>query len=56
MDIQEKTRQLIDDLKAVCKSKGLGNDGNEYKIIVQIFLYKFLCDKFAHAVKQINDK
>lgn len=56
MDIQENTRQLIDDLKAVCKSKGLGNDGNEYKIIVQIFLYKFLCDKFAHAVKQIDDK
>ncbi len=56
MDIQEKTRQLIDDLKAVCKNKGLGNDGNEYKIIVQIFLYKFLCDKFAHAVKQINDR
>lgn len=56
MDIQENTRQLIDNLKAVCKSKGLGNDGNEYKIIVQVFLYKFLCDKFAHAVKQINDK
>lgn len=56
MDIQEKTRKLIDDLKAVCKSKGLGNDGNEYKIIVQVFLYKFLCDKFAHAVKQINSK
>ena len=56
MNIQENTRQLIDNLKAVCKSKGLGNDGNEYKIIVQVFLYKFLCDKFAHAVKQINDK
>ena len=56
MDIQENTRQLIDNLKAVCKSKGLGNEGKEYKIIVQVFLYKFLCDKFAHAVKQINDK
>lgn len=56
MDIQGQTRKLIDDLKAVCKDKGLGNDGNEYKIIVQVFLYKFLCDKFAHAVKQINEK
>ncbi len=51
MDIQEKTRQLIDDLKSVCKSKGLGNDGNEYKIIVQIFLYKFLCDKYCPCCK-----
>lgn len=56
MDIQGQIRKLIDDLKAVCKDKGLGNDGNEYKIIVQVFLYKFLCDKFAHAVKQINEK
>lgn len=56
MDIKGQTRKLIDDLKAVCKDKGLGNDGNEYKIIVQVFLYKFLCDKFAHAVKQINEK
>ena len=31
MDIKQQTYQLIDDLKAVCHSKGLGNDGNEYK-------------------------
>ncbi len=56
MDIQAKIRQLIDDLKAICKAKGLGNDGNEYKIIVQVFMYKFLCDKFGYAIKQLNDK
>jgi len=45
---------LIDDLKAVCASYGLGNDGNEFKIITQVFLYKFLNDKFAHEVKLIE--
>ena len=51
MDIKEKTIRLIDDLKATCQSYGLGNDGNEYKIITQIFMYKFLNDKFGHELK-----
>jgi type I restriction enzyme M protein len=51
---QQQTRDLIDGLKAVCASNGLGNDGNEYKIIVQTFLYKLLCDKFAHEMKRIE--
>lgn len=51
---QQQSRDLIDGLKAVCASNGLGNDGNEYKIIVQTFLYKLLCDKFAHEMKRIE--
>lgn len=50
---QQQTRDLIDGLKAVCASNGLGNDGNEYKIIVQTFLYKLLCDKFAWEMKRL---
>ena len=53
---QQQTRDLIDALKAVCASNGLGNDGNEYKIIVQTFLYKLLCDKFAHEMKVADPK
>lgn len=53
---QQQTRDLIDGLKAVCAQYGLGNDGNEYKIIVQVFLYKLLCDKFAHQMKQLEPK
>ncbi len=53
---QQQTRDLIDALKAVCASNGLGNDGNEYKIIVQTFLYKLLCDKFAHEMKRLDPK
>lgn len=51
---QQQTRDLIDGLKAVCASNGLGNDGNEYKIITQTFLYKLLCDKFAHEMKRLE--
>ena len=51
---QEQTRTLIDDLKAICANYGLGNDGNEFKIITQAFLYKFLNDQFASAVKKIH--
>ena len=54
MDIKEKTIALIDSLKSTCQTYGMGNDGNEYKIITQVFLYKFVNDKFGHAVKEIN--
>jgi type I restriction enzyme M protein len=49
-----KTKELIDELKAVCASYGLGNDGNEFKIISQIFLYKFINDRFAYDIKQLK--
>ena len=55
-DFQKQAITLIDDLKGVCANYGLGNDGNEFKIITQIFLYKFLNDKFAHEVKRIDPK
>ncbi len=49
MTIKEKTIALIDALKATCKTYGMGNDGNEYKIITQVFLYKFLNDKVVYG-------
>lgn len=54
MNIKEKTVALIDALKSTCQTYGMGNDGNEYKIITQVFLYKFLNDKFGYEVKKIN--
>jgi len=50
-DFTAKTKELIDNLKGVCAQYGLGNDGNEYKIITQVFLYKFMNDKFGYEVK-----
>lgn len=56
IDFQNKTKELIDSLKGICANYGLGNDGNEFKIITQVFLYKFLNDKFAAEAKQIDEK
>ena len=55
-DFAAQTKQLIDSLKSVCANYGLGNDGNEYKIITQTFLYKFMNDKFGYEVKQADAK
>ncbi|KNX46636.1 N-6 DNA methylase [Helicobacter pylori] len=52
LQIKQDTLSLIDDLKVICASFGLGNDGNEYKIITQCFLYKFLCDKFEFLFEE----
>ena len=51
-DFGQKIRDLIDGLKGICAAYGLGNDGNEFKIITQVFLYKLMNDKFAFEVKQ----
>lgn len=51
-----KTKALIDNLKAVCANYGLGNDGNEFKIITQVFLYKFMNDKFRYEAKAKEPK
>ena len=52
--IKAKTIELIDSLKATCQTYGMGNDGNEYKIITQVFLYKFLNDKFGYELKRMS--
>ncbi|MBE6133957.1 MAG: SAM-dependent DNA methyltransferase [Erysipelotrichaceae bacterium] len=56
MDIRQKTIALIDSLKQTCQTYGISNDGNEYKIITQVFLYKFLNDKFGFEVKKLSSK
>ena len=56
IQFEKQTKTLIDDLKSVCANYGLGNDGNEFKIITQVFLYKFLNDKFVHELKKIDPK
>ena len=54
--IQSQTKELIDRLKATCAQYGLGNDGNEYKIITEIFLYKYMNDMFGHEAKLVNSR
>lgn len=54
--IMAKTKAMIDDLKTVCANYGLGNASSEYKIITEVFLYKFLNDKFLHEIRKGDDK
>ena len=56
IEFRQKTITLIDSLKTVCANYGLGNDGNEYKIITQTVLYKFINDKFRFYAKKSNNK
>lgn len=55
-DFTPQTKQLIDNLKWVCSTYGLWNDGNEFKIITQVFLYKFMNDKFSYEIKQLDTR
>ena len=54
MNITLQTKQMIDNLKAVCTNFGLGNASSEYKIITEVFLYKFLNDKFLFEAKKAD--
>jgi type I restriction enzyme M protein len=56
VDFTKQTKELIDELKKVCADFGLGNDGNESKIITQMFLYKFMNDKFGYDLKGESER
>jgi len=51
---EQQTKTLIDNIKKVCANYGLGNDGNEFKVITQVFLYKFLNDKYVFEIKKLD--
>ena len=56
LQIKGKTISLIDSLKSTCQTYGMGNDGNEYKIITQVFLYKYINDKFGYEIKKLDER
>jgi type I restriction enzyme M protein len=56
LDYVQKTKDLIDELKTICSNYGLANSGNEYKVITEVFLYKFLNDKFLYEARKADDK
>ncbi len=53
IEVKKQTFDLIDRLKATTSSNGLAGSGNEYAVIVETFLYKFLNDKFMFEVKKV---
>lgn len=54
-EFTSSTIKMIDSLKAICANFGLGNTGNEYKIITETFLYKFLNDKFLYELGKLEN-
>lgn len=52
----DKVKQMIDDLKAMTADLGLANTGDEYKIISELFTYKFLNDKLLYSFENREDK
>lgn len=51
-NISEATIALIDSLKSTTSHFGLANSGGEYKIITEMFLYKYFNDKFGYEAKR----
>lgn len=47
-------KQLVDDLKGVFTTAGLGGEAGEYKLLTQSFLYKFINDKFLYEAKKFD--
>ena len=47
-----RTKRMIDDLKTICANNGLGGSPGEYKIITQVFLYKYISDKFLYEARK----
>lgn len=50
--IKQQTYELIDRLKKTTVDNGLAGGGNEYTVIIEAFLYKFLNDKFIYEAKK----
>ena len=52
INITESTIALIDSLKSTTGAFGLAGTGSEYKIVTEMFLYKFFTDKFGYEAKR----
>ncbi len=55
-EITTQTKMMIDDLKTICANYGLGNASSEYKIITEVFLYKFINDKFIYEARKVSSQ
>lgn len=51
-----RMKQMIDELKALTADLGYGNAPEEYKIITELFTYKFLNDKLVYDFENREDK
>lgn len=54
--LEGKIKEIIDQLKGLSTTHGLGNQAVEEEIITSTFLYKFLNDKFMYNIKQFCEE
>ena len=54
--MESRIKQMIDELQGLCASYGLANQASEERIISNIFLYKFLNDKFMYNLSQFSEE
>lgn len=54
--LENKIKQIIDELKGLCQTNGLSNQASEEVVITSVFLYKFLNDKFMANLKVFADE
>ena len=50
--LENKIKQMIDEMKGLCQTNGLSNQASEEVVITSVFLYKFLNDKFMANMKE----
>ena len=54
--LENKIKQIIDELKGLCQTNGLSNQASEEVVITSVFLYKFLNDKFIYNLKNFANE
>lgn len=54
--LENKIKDIINELKGLCQTNGLSNQASEEVIITSVFLYKFLNDKFMANLKDFADE
>lgn len=54
--LENKIKQVIDELKGLCQTNGLANQASEEVVITSVFLYKFLNDKFMANLKEFAEE
>ena len=55
INISDATIALIDSLKSTTNAFGLAGTGSEYRIVTEMFLYKFFNDKFGYEAKRDDE-
>lgn len=56
IQLENKIKEMIDELKGLCNTNGLSNQASEEVVITSTFLYKFLNDKFMANLNDFSVK